>query len=188
MNRIWLATKLFFLVLLKREIAERARQLHESSATAAPPAVAPQSPAAAQKTPAAAVPAPTVPARSDALTLLEALQREARLIDFLQEEISSYTDDQVGGAVREVHQGCRAVLDRMFGIRPVRNEAEGTRVTVDEETPAAHTRLVGKVPEQRPVTGVLVHAGWKAERCQIPQWNGTPQTASVLAPAEVEAS
>ncbi|MCD4755860.1 MAG: DUF2760 domain-containing protein, partial [Deltaproteobacteria bacterium] len=36
------------------------------------------------------------------------LQREGRLIDFLQEDIEPYDDAQIGAAVREVHRGCRA--------------------------------------------------------------------------------
>ena len=67
---------------------------------------------------------PKKPARSDALTLLATLQREARLVDFLQESISGYADAQVGAAVREVHRDCRAVIDRVFGLQPVNKEAE----------------------------------------------------------------
>ena len=44
------------------------------------------------------------PARSEAIALLETLQREARLVDFIKEPIDVYADAQVGAAVREIHR------------------------------------------------------------------------------------
>ena len=38
-----------------------------------------------------------------ALQMLQLLQRDSRLVDFLMEDISSYTDDQIGAAVRTLH-------------------------------------------------------------------------------------
>src|SRR5690606_15888072 len=125
------------------------------------------------------------PRRSDALLLLETLQREARFLDFVQEEIDSYSDQQIGGAVREVHRGCRAVLQRMFAIQPVLATPEGNPSTVTAEDDAARVRLVGKVVDTRPISGVLVHAGWQAGHCHLPQWTGTAQNERLLAPAEV---
>ena len=49
----------------------------------------------AKSTPAAAAP-PKVDVSEGALQLLGLLQRDARLVDFLMEDISAYSDEQVG--------------------------------------------------------------------------------------------
>jgi len=189
MGRVWLAFKVFFDVLFNAARAEQIRKVEafppdseiDLNPETEPVASTPVStPAASQS----AAPIPST--RSDALTLLEALQREARLIDFLQEEIESYSDQQVGSAAREVHRGCRDVLQRMFSIVPVMSTPEGSAVTVSGDEDAARLRLIGQVVEARPVTGTLVHAGWRVERCDLPKWIGVPAASQILAPAEVE--
>ncbi len=51
--------------------------------------------------------------RDGALALLALLQREGRLVDFLREAIDDASDDAIGAAVREVHRGCRKVLEQV---------------------------------------------------------------------------
>lgn len=186
MSRVWLAFKVFFDVLFNAARAEQIRRVEAS-----PPEIpAPETPPTAEAPTPQTSPAPraVIPpsGRSDALTLLETLQREARLIDFLQEELDSYSDQQVGSAAREIHRGCRTVLQRMFSIVPVLETAEGSPVTVQGDEGASQIRLIGNVVETRPVTGTLVHAGWRAERCELPQWIGSEEARLILAPAEVE--
>lgn len=185
MGRVWLAFRVFFDVLFSTARADQIRQIE------AVPPPAGGAPEHEEKTePLVHPPVKAAPVaqsgRSDALTLLEALQREARLIDFLQEEIASYSDQQIGSAVREVHRGCREVLQRMFSIVPVLDSAEGSPVTVQATDEAARIRLVGNVVDTRPVTGTLVHSGWRAERCDLPVWTGTSESKQILSPAEVE--
>src|SRR5215467_4616236 len=48
------------------------------------------------------------------LLLLSALQREGRLVDFLQQDVAGFGDDQVGAAARVVHSGCRKVMQQYF--------------------------------------------------------------------------
>jgi len=189
MGRVWLAFKVFFDVLFNAARAEQIRKVEalpsgleidlkpDTESLPSTPVTAPLAPQPA---------VPIQSARSDALTLLETLQREARLIDFLQEEIESYSDQQVGSAVREIHRGCRAVLQRMFSIVPVMESPEGSAITVNGDEEAARVRLIGQVVETRPVTGTLVHAGWRAERCDLPKWIGVSAASQILAPAEVE--
>ncbi|HQU46713.1 MAG TPA: DUF2760 domain-containing protein [Pirellulales bacterium] len=177
MGRIGLAFRLFFRILFDAALAERLRPL---LASAAPPAAAP---VAAPKTEAKPKPAP---ARSDALNLLAMLQREARLVDFIQEPIAGYSDEQIGAAVRDVHRDCAAVLERVFALKPVRDEAEGTTVELSGEFDAAHYRLAGRVPEQPPFRGTLAHHGWQATRCALPEWTSTQDAARVIAPAVLE--
>jgi len=186
MGRIGLAFKVFFQVLFNAARAEQIRKVEALPEDVNPVASEPVDVVTESRPQASPVPVPRVTGRSDALTLLETLQREARLIDFLQEEIDGYNDQQIGSAVREIHRGCRTVLQRMFRIVPVVEGTEGTPFTVRGNEGAAQIRLIGKVVETRPVSGTLVHAGWKAERCDTPQWQGDDGAKLILAPAEVE--
>ena len=144
----------------------------------APAPVAPPKPAAPK-------PAPTPkPARSDALMLLEALQREARLIDFLKEEIAGYDDAQIGAAVRDVHRESAKLLERYFALRPVLEQEEGASVSL-EGSDAGRMRLVGNVREG--VTqGTLAHHGWQVTKLELPTWSGSKDAERIVAPAEVE--
>ena len=182
MRRIWLAIRAFFIVLFNAEAARRV-ELALLEAAAEPRAAEPPQPAAVPVKRAAA---PKAPARSEALTLLAALQREARLVEFLQEPLSGYSDAQIGAAVRDVHRDCRAVLDRMFAIEPVRDEPEGAEIDVPEGFDAGRFRLTGNVGGQPPLRGRPAHHGWQAARCELPAWTGSDAAARVIAPAEVE--
>ena len=130
--------------------------------------------------------APPRPTRSDALTLLAVLQREGRLVDFLQEPIDGYSDAQIGAAVRDVHKGCSVALGRMMGLEPLVGDAEGSRITVPSGFDPQVYRLVGHVTGEPPHQGALRHHGWKAGRCVVPDWTGSDAAALVVAPAEVE--
>lgn len=176
MGRIGLAFRLFFRVLFDAAMAERAQPL--LAGEAAPAAAVPV--AAEPKT------AKQAPARNDALNLLAMLQREARLVDFLREEIAAYSDEQIGAAVRDVHRDSAAVVERVFALRPIREEAEGSTIELDGEFDAALYRLTGRVPERPPFRGALAHPGWQATQCVLPEWSGGESAALVIAPAVVE--
>lgn len=126
-----------------------------------------------------------VPTDTAALQLLGLLQREARFVDFIQEDVAPYTDAEIGAAARVVHAGCRKVLGEHFTITPVRPEAEGARITLPAGFDAAAVRLTGHVVGQAPFTGTLGHRGWQVTLVQLPQLTD-PQAAKVLAQAEVE--
>ena len=49
---------------------------------------------------------------------LAILQRDSRLIDFLQEDIAAYSDDQIGAAVREIHDQSRDADRALRHARP----------------------------------------------------------------------
>jgi hypothetical protein len=120
-----------------------------------------------------------------ALQLLGLLQQEGRLVDFLQEEVAAYSDAEVGAATRVVHEGCRKALQRHFAIEPVRNEAEGARVTLPEGFDASAVRLTGNVVGRAPFTGRLTHRGWRVTEVRLPRV-AAGHDLSVVAPAEVE--
>ncbi len=142
----------------------------------------PAAPAAAASPPARR-PSPT---RSEALSLLAALQREARFIDLVQESLDQYTDEQVGAAARDVLRDCRTVLDRLFDLQPALPHREGETVQVPAGFDPGRFRLTGNVEGEPPFSGRLVHHGWQANRCQLPQWSGRESAAKMIAPAEVE--
>lgn len=130
--------------------------------------------------------APPKTRRSDALTLLSMLQREARLIDFIKEPIASYSDAQIGAAVRDVHKNCATVLERAFAIQPLSATPEGAAIDVPRGFDPAQYRLTGQVPNQPPYHGTLRHQGWRASKCELPEWTGSNEAKEVIAPAEVE--
>lgn len=129
---------------------------------------------------------PKKPARSEAVTLLAALQREARFVDFVKEPLDELTDEQVGAAVRDIHRNLAAVVNRMFGPQPVLDDNEGESIEVPKGFDAGRYRLIGQVSGAPPYKGVLTHHGWKVATCQLPEWSGTEETASVIAAAEIE--
>ena len=129
---------------------------------------------------------PARPTRSDAISLLATLQREGRLIDFLREPIDSYSDAQIGAAVRDIHRDCGAVLERQFAIRPILEQPEGSQVSLAKSA-GGRIRVTGRGAESSPASGTLVHPGWQATRCDLPVWTGDSESALVLSPAEVEA-
>ena len=126
------------------------------------------------------------PTRSDALTLLTTLQREARLIDFLMEDLSGYDDAHISAAARDVHRACAAALERMFALRPLRYQEEGAHVEILAGYDPVQVTLTGNVTGQLPLRGILVHHGWQATQCELPAWSGQEESARVIAPAEVE--
>jgi hypothetical protein len=116
--------------------------------------------------------------------LLALLQREGRLIDFLAEEIDAYADAQVGAAVRDIHQGCRRVLDESVQLRPIVDQEEQSRVQVPVGFDPAEIRLTGNVHGEPPFHGTLKHHGCAVRKIQLPA-SGLSDSR-VVAPAEVE--
>lgn len=171
MENFWLGIKALFRIWGDGAFAREIKDLIEGK-----PPVASPAPALERKT----------PARSEALTLLSVLQREARFVDFVKEPIAAYSDAQIGAAARTIHKDCGAVLDRLFGIAPLRSEPEGEEITVAPGYDPAQARLVGNVAGSGPFRGRLQHAGWRAAKSEMPEWNGREDSALVIVPCEVE--
>ncbi len=130
-------------------------------------------------------PALREPEPNAALQLLGLLQQDGRFIDFLEEEVATYADSEVGAAARVVHEGCRKALRQHFTIASVRREPEGTRLTLAEGFDASAVRLTGKVLGQPPFSGSLTHKGWRVTAVRLPKV-ASGHDLSILAPAEVE--
>ena len=135
-----------------------------------------------------AAPVPTAnQADAEVVNFLAILQEKGRLVDFLMDDITSYSDAQVGAAGRVLHEGCKAVLLEHFGIRPMREEGEGSKVTIPPGYAPDDYRLVGKISGEAPFTGTLVHHGWRAEWVKLPRLIGiSAGRPPAIAPAEVE--
>jgi Domain of unknown function (DUF2760) len=119
------------------------------------------------------------------LRLLNYLQQSSRLIDFLKEDITTFSDAQVGTAVRKIHQDCAQAVEELVTIRPLKDEQEGSTIQVPKGYNPAEVKVVGKVKGEPPFTGILVHRGWKAQKRSLPKKTGD-QTSEVICPAEVE--
>jgi len=122
------------------------------------------------------------------LRVLAVLQRDGRLVDFLQEDIDPYTDAQVGAAVRDIHRGCRKALKEYLTVSPILPGSEESEVTIAPNFDPASIRLTGNVQGSPPFRGVLKHHGWRVEAVHLPALPGARDDSSVLAPAEVEIS
>ncbi|MGV2290498.1 DUF2760 domain-containing protein [Trinickia sp. YCB016] len=182
-GRLSLAVGTFFSLLGDRELAARVRSVREAPSVAPAPTAAPQPKPQPQPQPVVRTLKEATP--DAALQLLGLLQREARFIDFIEEDVVGYSDTDIGAAARLVHDGCRRVLREHFTIRPVRDEAEGSRVTVPDGFDATSIRLTGNVVGKPPFSGSISHRGWRVADVRLPKL-AESHDASVIAPAEVE--
>ncbi|HHP7233332.1 MAG TPA: DUF2760 domain-containing protein [Desulfobacterales bacterium] len=119
------------------------------------------------------------------LHLFAAMQRDGRLMDFLSEDLEPYEDAQIGAAVRNIHAGCRQVVQKYLNPEPVMTEEEGETVNLPADFDPALVTVTGKVTGKPPFSGILRHKGWQAADIKLPELSGR-QNARVIAPAEVE--
>lgn len=125
-------------------------------------------------------------ASSDAaLQLLAILQKDARFLDFIQEDMSAYSDAEIGAAARIVHQGCSKAIHEHFVVEPISAVAEGEKIVLPEGFDAASFRLTGNISGSTPFNGTLVHRGWRVSQVKLPQLTETHNT-HIIAAAEVE--
>jgi len=115
--------------------------------------------------------------------ILAILQRDARLVDFLMEDISAYSDEQVGAAVRDVQEQSRQSISRYLSLEPVIDGVEGDYTKIAEGAARGSVKFVGNVPASGTAPGGLLrHKGWKAAKADLP----TSAPSLILAPAEIE--
>ncbi len=173
MNRFSYAFRSFFSILFGGTLPEDIAQAfgYVRPSIVKPPAAAP-----------AAAPKPQASAADGAVQILGILQRESRLIDFLMEDITPYSDEQVGAAVRDVQTQAKQALDRYMKLAPVVDAVEETPVqTAGLE--ATSYKLIGNVPANgKAASGLLRHKGWKAEKTDLP----SSKPSAIVAPAELE--
>lgn len=132
-------------------------------------------------------PEPPKPAKPSGapLRVLALLQAEARLVDFLLEDIAGATDQQIGQAVREIHKKAQAALKQHAVIEQVLPGNEGDKATVQKGFDPSAVRVVGNVTGEPPFTGAIQHPGWRVKELKLA---APPEGADefVLQPAEVQ--
>ncbi len=182
-TRLAMAFVCFFRILFASRFASQVRPAYlawkqERLPETTTPEVAP---------PPKAAPLPAAALHASGLFILSMLQREGRLIDFLEEEVAPFTDAEVGAAARVVHEGCRKVVRQYLALEPVLKDSEGAAVNVPAGFDAQRIRLTGNVAGQPPFKGALKHHGWVTRDVRFPD---VPQAMDpkILAPAEVELS
>ncbi|MBL4712846.1 MAG: DUF2760 domain-containing protein [Gammaproteobacteria bacterium] len=120
-----------------------------------------------------------------ALQLLALLQKEGRLLDFIQEDVTNFNDEQIGAAARVVHQGLKKAITEHITLCAISDTIEGNAISLAENFDAQTYRLTGNVSGSAPFNGTLLHKGWRATEIKLPQtMEGYDFT--VLAPAEIE--
>lgn len=179
------AFRAFFAALFNREVSERLQAVLDKPHEVAAAAItgAPASPSLGEIPRAAPVSPKNVSPRSEAITLLATLQREARFVDLVKENLSQYSDAQIGAAARPCLQQCAATLDRLVGLRAIETAADGQSIAVPD--PASPSRYLW-VGEGSGSTGKLIHHGWEASHVELPQWSGHTADAKVIAPIQVQ--
>ncbi|QIK39158.1 DUF2760 domain-containing protein [Caldichromatium japonicum] len=120
-----------------------------------------------------------------ALILLSLLQKEGRFVDFIQEDIRLYSDEEVGRGARVVHQGCRRIIAEYFTLAPVRAEPEGSRITLEPGFDASAIRPTGNLVGNPPFTGTLAHRGWRVIEIRLPKIVSS-HDPHIIAAAEIE--
>jgi len=174
LTRLWFAWACLFRILFDGAFAARVFLVREALPKLPPP---PEPKKLEEK--------PKAPDVSSALSLLALLQREGRLVDFLEQDIASFPDAEIGAAVRVVHEGCRKALREHVEIEPVRAEEEGQKITLQAGFSPSEVKLTGHVQGKPPYHGVLQHRGWRAKKISLPTPTADHDT-KILAPAEVE--
>ena len=119
------------------------------------------------------------------LHLFSLMQREGRLMDFLDEDLDGYDDAQIGSAVRSIHAGCRQLVQEYLNPEPVMDQHEGAVVEVPVDFDPGVIKLTGNVVGEPPFNGILRHKGWQVGKMNLPTLSGS-QNAEIIAPAEVE--
>lgn len=170
-TRLWFSFVCLFRVLFDAAFAGRVWTVREALPAPPPPPALPEEPA--------------IDPLASSLQLLALLQREGRLVDFLEQDITSFSDEDVGAAARVVHQGCGKALRAHATIAPVRDEAEDEPVEVAAGYDPAEIKLTGKVSGKAPYRGTLRHRGWRISSLRLPT-AVAGHDLHVVAPAEVE--
>ena len=177
--KLGIAIKAFFKILFDEQMAAQMKCL-----LAGQPLVSGPDPETADKPPQRPAQPQQRPARDPAVNVLAALQREARLVDLVNEDLSQYSDAQVGAAARPCLQQCASVLTRLFDLQPVVDASDGEMIDVESGVSPLRYQWIGEGTAE---SGKLIHHGWQANKVELPAWSGEVADANVIAPAQVEA-
>lgn len=134
---------------------------------------------------------PSEEGQAEVVNLLGLLQKQGRFLDFVMNDITQYSDQQVSTASRIVHQGCSKVLKEYFDIQPVFNDPEGSSIQLSSSTNPRYYRMLGQDNEissqSAPDSAYLLHKGWQTLSVNLPKRVKADQAAKrLISPAELE--
>jgi len=119
------------------------------------------------------------------LHLISLLQREGRLLDFFNEDLDSYNNEQIGAAVRKIHADCKTAMQKYIGPKPIMDQNEGDTVTIEPGFDPSSIKMTGNVSGKPPFKGTLQHKGWRCSKFEMPGLSNV-KDPNIIAPAEVE--
>jgi hypothetical protein len=122
---------------------------------------------------------------ADIAQLLTLMQQHARLLDFVSEDITHFSDQQVGAVARVVHSGLQKVLRENLSYQAILAQPEQAAIQIPAQFDAQRIRLIGQPQGQGPYQGQLIHGGWQLNQVNLPK-RGRDYQANILQPAEVE--
>ena len=117
--------------------------------------------------------------------LLTLMQQHGRLLDFVSEDITHFSDQQVGAVARVLHGGLKKVLGDCIRYAPILTANEQDNVQVAVGFDHQRIRLQGQIHHSGPYQGQLIHGGWQLSAVSLPK-RGADYQASILQAAEVE--
>ena len=119
-----------------------------------------------------------------AIQMISELQKEGRLVDFLEEDLADYEDDEIGSSVRSIHEGCKKVIEKVVQKEKMIDQEEESSIRVNKDYNVNEIKLSGRVSETFPQKGILVHPGWKVKEMKL---STRPKvSAKIICPAEIE--
>lgn len=121
--------------------------------------------------------------------LLTLLQAKGRLLDFAASDLSKYSDQQIAGVARVIHQGLGDVMGTSVCVEPVCSVREGEGLTLSPDYSSEEYRVLGKVKDSASLSGRVVHCGWKLTKLDLPYASRKKEgNLAVIQPAEIEVS
>jgi hypothetical protein len=120
-----------------------------------------------------------------AYALLSLMQKEARFLDFVQENLQEIPDAQVGAVSKRIHKDLTKLFKQFLKVEPVFDSAENQKVSIEEGFEPAEIQLSGNVEKKPPLEGILRHKGWMVDSLNLPRRTSAART-KVLQPAQVE--
>lgn len=129
--------------------------------------------------------------QADVIAFLGLLQKQGRFLDFVMNDITKYSNEQVSTASRIVHQGCSKVLSEYFDIQPIFEGMEGSSVDLTKTDNRKIYKIIGKKQddnkEESFSSAYLLHKGWQTLSINLPKRiNSEYPDLKVIAPAELE--
>jgi hypothetical protein len=123
--------------------------------------------------------------RFRSLHLISLLQREGRLLDFFNEDLENFNNEQIGAAVRKIHTDCKSAIQKYIGPKPIMDQDEGENVTIEPGFDPSSIKMTGNVSGKPPFKGTLQHRGWRCSKFEMPGLSNV-KDPNIIAPAEVE--